>query len=122
LHVHDAEDAEVEPQGLSLCYKIPTEYQSPSNRQSGDADDVTFNLPDDVVPASSIGDDSNYEISPAAEGTDLFESGQESVEDSGDAYVVVIQKIMDFIGVYDEENMYLLVLEDFCFMLIILHY
>jgi hypothetical protein len=48
-----------------------------------------------------------------AEGTDLFESSQEAVEDSDDAHVVVIQKILDFVGDYDEKDMFLLVLEDF---------
>jgi hypothetical protein len=76
------------PQGFKLPYKIPTQYQSPSNRQSGDVDDIAFKLSDDVVPASSIEDNSNDEISPAAEGTDLFESCQEAVEDFNDAHVV----------------------------------
>jgi hypothetical protein len=60
--------------------------------QIRDADDVAFNLPTDIVPASSIEDNSNDEISPAAESTDLFESGHEAVEDSDDAHVVVIKK------------------------------
>jgi hypothetical protein len=34
------------------------------------------------------------------------------VEVSDDAHVVVIQKILDFVGDNDEEDMYLLVLED----------
>jgi hypothetical protein len=75
---------------LKLPYNIPTHYQSPSNRQSGDVNDVEFNLPTDVVPASSIEDNSNDEISPAAEGIGLFGSGQEAVEGSDDAHVVVI--------------------------------
>jgi hypothetical protein len=33
------------------------------------------------------------------------------VEDSDDAHVVVIQKFLDFVGDYDEEDMYFLVLE-----------
>jgi hypothetical protein len=53
-------------------YKIPTEYQSPRNRQIGDAEDVVFNLPTDVVSACDIEDNLNDEISSAAEGTDLF--------------------------------------------------
>jgi hypothetical protein len=92
LHAHATDDAKVKPQGSTLPYKIPIEYQSPSNRQIGDADDVTFSRPTDVVPESSIENNSNDEISPAAEGTDLFESGQESVEDSDDAHVVIIKK------------------------------
>jgi hypothetical protein len=79
----------------------------------GDADDVALNLPSYDVPASSIEDISNDELSPAAECTDLFESGQEAVEDSDDAHVMVIKKTLDFVGDYDEEVIYFLVLEDF---------
>jgi hypothetical protein len=43
------------------------------------------------------------------------------VEDSDDAHVMVIQNILDFVGDYDEEYIYLLVSEDFCLMLIILN-
>jgi hypothetical protein len=106
---------------LPLPYNIPTEYQTPSNRQNCDADDVEFNLPSDVFPTSSIEENSSDAISPADEGTDLFESGQESVEGSDDAHVVAIQKILDFVGDYDEEDISLLVLEDFCFSLIIIN-
>jgi hypothetical protein len=59
-------------QGLKSPYKITIEYQSPINRQSGDAYDVAFNLPDDAIPASSIADNSNDGISPASEGIDIF--------------------------------------------------
>jgi hypothetical protein len=72
LRAHDSEDAKVKPQGLKLPYKIPTEYQSPSNIHSGDAYDPVFNPLPGVVPASSIEDKSNDEIYPAAaEGTAL---------------------------------------------------
>jgi hypothetical protein len=67
------------PQGLTLPYKIPKEY-------------VAFNLPADVVPVSSNEDNSNDQISPAAEGNAIFESGQELVEDSDDDHMVVLQK------------------------------
>jgi hypothetical protein len=60
------------PQGLPLPYKIPTEYQFPSNRQIGDAGDVAFNLPTDVFPASSIEDNSNDQMSSDVEGTALI--------------------------------------------------
>jgi hypothetical protein len=58
---------------------------------------------------------SNYdEISPVAEGTDLFESGQEVVEESDEAHVVGgNSKILDFVGDYNEEDISFLVLEDF---------
>jgi hypothetical protein len=59
LHAHDVEDAKLKPHCLKLPYKIPIEYQSPSSRQIGDADDVTFNLTTDNVPVSSIADKSN---------------------------------------------------------------
>jgi hypothetical protein len=83
-------------------YKILTKYQYPRNRQRGDADDVPFNLPNYDVPASSIEYNSNDEMYSAAKGADLFESGQEALEDSDDAHVVVIQKILDFVRDYDE--------------------
>jgi hypothetical protein len=49
----------------------------------------------------------------AAEYTGLLGSGQEAVEESDDAHVVVFQKILNFVGDYDEEYVSLLVLEDF---------
>jgi hypothetical protein len=84
---------------LQLTYKI--EYESPSNRQIGDADGVSFNLPADLFPASSIEDTWNVEIAPAAEGPDLFESGQEAVADSDDYYdkymsLLVLVKLLIF--------------------------
>jgi hypothetical protein len=79
LSTHDAEDAKAKPQGLKLPYKHPH------------ADDVAFNFPTDIVSAYSIEDNSNDDISPDAEYTAHFESGQEAVEDSDDAHVVMIQ-------------------------------
>jgi hypothetical protein len=39
-------------------------------------------------------------------------SGEEVVEDSTHAHAVAIQKVPDFLGVYDEDDISLLVLEE----------
>jgi hypothetical protein len=64
---------------LEIALKIPT-----------DDDDVALNLHFDGFPTSSIEENSSDAISPAAEGIDLFESGQEALEEYDDAHVVVI--------------------------------
>jgi hypothetical protein len=92
LRTRDVEDAKAKQHGMTLPYRIPNEYQPPGNRQSGDADDVTFNPPSDDVPSSSIEENSIDVISADAEGIGLFESGREAVEEYDDAHVVFFFK------------------------------
>jgi hypothetical protein len=106
LHAADVGDAKVKPQGLKLPYKIPACYQSPINRGSSSASNARSN-PSYVPPASSIEENSNDDISPADTITGLV------MDESSDAHAVAIQTILHFIGAYNEEDIYLLVLEEY---------